>query len=362
MDNTKELNLPLGPLHVALEEPMYFKVSVEGEHVTGVEITSGHVHRGMELLATKRNFFHNIVLVERVCSLCSNTHPLAYCMSLENLAKVPVPPRALYLRSLAEEIKRVASHLFNVSIMAHIIGYKSLFLHIMEVREIMQDVKETVYGNRMDLAANCIGGVKTDIDTKLGSYITQSCSRLRTHTEEIIKIFNTDKLILSRTKGVGHISVDDVLRYGLVGPVARGSGLATDIRKESPYGAYSSLAFDLITEEGGDVHARAMVRLREILESLELIKQIISDMPSGPIAYPLPVIPAGEAIARCEAPRGELMYYIRTDGSDIPLRLKWRVPTYMNWAALDVLLKGCVVADIALIVNSIDPCVSCTER
>ena len=360
--SVKELTLPIGPLHVALEEPMYFKVSVVGEHVTGVEISAGHVHRGMEALATRRNFFQNIVFVERVCSLCSNTHPLAYCMSIENVARVTVPARALYLRSLAEEIKRVASHLFNVAIMAHIIGYKSLFLHVMEVREIMQDVKETVYGNRMDLAANCIGGVKYNVNNTLLDFIIDGVERVRPHVEELINVYTTDKMILTRTKGIGRISAEDILRFGLVGPVARGSGVATDVRKDAPYAAYAELAFQVITEEDGDVNARALVRLRETIESLNIIRQIIRQLPEGVLSAPLPVIPAGEAVARCEAPRGELMYYLRTDGSDIPLRLKWRVPTYMNWAALDVLLKNCVVADIALIVNSIDPCISCTER
>ncbi len=362
-ENTKSFSLPLGPIHVALEEPMYFKLELEGERVKHVDITSGHVHRGMELLATKRNFFQNVVLTERVCSLCSNSHPLTYCLALENLAGIKVSLRAQYLRVLAEEIKRTASHLFNVAIMAHIIGYKSLFMHVMEVREIMQDVKETIYGNRMDLAANCIGGVKYSVNLELIDFIDHSINRLEKHVDEIIKIYRSDKMILTRTQNVGVISADDVKKYGLVGPVARGSGVETDTRKDAPYLIYDKLDFDIITEQGGDVHSRAMVRLREVMESIKLIRQIIKNLPEeGELSTTLPHIPAGEAMARSEAPRGELFYYVRTDGTDMPLRLKWRVPSYMNWDALEVMMKNCAVADVSLIVNSIDPCVSCTER
>lgn len=361
-NQSQEFTLPIGPLHVALEEPMYFRVVVEGERVQKVEITAGHVHRGMEALTSKRNFFQNIVLTERVCSLCSNSHPFTYCMALENLAGIKVPDRVRYLRVLAEEIKRIASHLFNVAIMAHIIGYKSLFMHVMEVRELMQDIKETVYGNRMDLAANTIGGVKYDVDEGLLAFIRNNLDRVRAHVEELIPIYESDALIQARTRGVGMLPPEEAVRYGLVGPVARGSGLIMDVRRDAPYAAYPDLAFDIITEKGCDVHARAMVRLREVLESISIVHQIARDLPAGPLNARLPVIPAGQAVARSEAPRGELIYYVRTDGSDVPTRLKWRVPSYPNWDALEVMMQGCTVADVPLIVNSIDPCVSCTER
>jgi Ni,Fe-hydrogenase III large subunit len=358
----KEFSLPLGPVHVALEEPMYFRISTEGERVKSVDITSGYVHRGMEALAAKRNFFQNIVLTERVCSLCSNSHPFTYCMALENLAGIRVPARAQYLRVMAEEIKRIASHLFNVSITAHIIGYKSLFLHAMEVRELMQDIKETIYGNRMDLAANTIGGVKYDVDGSLLNYIKTRLDRLTLHVDELLDIYRNDPMIRARTVGVGVMPKEEALRYGLAGPVARGSGIAMDVRRDAPYAVYPDLAFDVITEEGGDVNARALVRLREARESIGIVQQVMRALPAGDLIIRLPKIPAGEAVARSEAPRGELFYYLRTDGSDIPTRLKWRVPSYMNWAALEVMMKDCYVADVSLIVNSCDPCVSCTER
>ena len=169
MSNT--FTMPLGPVHVALEEPVYFHLTVEGETVRHVELTSGHVHRGMEAMATQRNLIKNVTLTERVCSLCSNSHSFTYSMAVENVLGITIPERACYLRVLAEEIKRIASHLFNTAIQAHIIGFKSLFMHVMEVREMMQDLKETVYGNRMNLAANCIGGVKYNVTPDLLDYM-----------------------------------------------------------------------------------------------------------------------------------------------------------------------------------------------
>ena len=361
-NGTVTFEMPLGPVHVALEEPVYFHLTVEGETIRNVELTSGHVHRGMEAMATQRNLFKNTTLTERVCSLCSNSHSFTYCMAVENVLQMHIPDRARYLRVLAEEIKRVASHLFNLAIQAHIIGFKSLFMHVMEVREIMQDIKETVYGNRMNLASNCIGGVKCDVDNELLGYITTNLAKVEEQCKEIMDIYATDPMVLGRTKGAGLMPRESALALGLVGPVARGSGIVIDVRKDSPYAAYGELDFKVITEQGCCVHSRAMVRLRELFESMSLIRQCCQRMPGGAVTVPMRQIPVSEACARSEAPRGEVFYYIRTNNTDMPSRLKWRVPSYMNWEALGVMMKDCQVADVALITNSIDPCVSCTER
>lgn len=354
--------MPLGPVHVALEEPVYFRLEVEGETIRNVDLTSGHVHRGMEALAQQRNLVKNVTLTERVCSLCSNSHSFTYCMAVENALGMSIPPRARYLRVLAEEIKRVASHLFNTAIQAHIIGFKSLFMHVMEVREMIQDVKETVYGNRMNLASNCLGGVKCDVDPKLLEYILSQIGKMEPQVDEIRDIYNTNHNVVTRTKGIGLLPKEDAIRLGVVGPVARGSGVMNDVRKESPYAAYPELEFKSIVKDGCDVHTRTQVRLDEIFESFGLIRQCCERMPEGPVTCPMKPIPVTQATARSEAPRGEVFYYIRTNGSETPERLKWRVPSYMNWESLGVMMRDCAVADVALITNSIDPCVSCTER
>ena len=247
MSKLTTFNMPLGPVHVALEEPVYFNLTVEGETIRKVELTSGHVHRGMEALATQRNLIKNVTLTERVCSLCSNSHSFTYSMAVENVLGMEIPVRARYLRVLAEEIKRVASHLFNTAIQAHIIGFKSLFMHVMEVREMMQDVKETVYGNRMNLASNCIGGVKCDVPPDMLKYILGMIDKVEPAVDEIREIYATNAMVLGRTKGLGLLPREDALRLGVVGPVARGSGIAIDVRKDSPYAAYPDLEFKSIT-------------------------------------------------------------------------------------------------------------------
>lgn len=356
-------SLPIGPVHVALEEPVYFHLDLEGETVRSVEITSGHVHRGMEGLASQRNLFKNTTLTERVCSLCSNSHSLTYCMVVENLLKVKPPLRAQYMRVIAEETKRVASHLFNLAIFGHNMGFKSLFLHIMEVRENMQDVKETIFGNRMNLSANCIGGVKYTMTDELAAFMRDRLNKIEAPVRRIEKIFREDSMINNRARGVGILPPEEARALGVVGPVARGSGLVMDVRRDTPYMIYPELSFNVITDDHCDVLSRALVRLREVQESISILRQCLEKIPEGELTAPLNPIPAAEeAVAHTEAPRGELMYFIRSNGTDIPERLKWRVPSYMNWEALKVMMHNCQLADIPMIVNSIDPCVSCTER
>lgn len=355
-------NIPLGPVHVALEEPVYFNLSIDGEIIRNAKLYNGHVHRGMENVANKRNLIMNQTLVERVCSLCSNSHAFTYAMVVENALGIQIPERAKYMRTLAEEIKRVASHLFTLAIQAHLCGFDSLFMHVMEVREKMQDVKETLFGNRMNLAFNCIGGTKFDLEQENLDFLMRTLEEIEPQVNEITDIFETDPMICNRIVGTGILPKEDALRLGVVGPVARGSGLALDVRKESPYAAYDKVTFQLITRDGCDLYARTCVRLHEIPESIKIIRQVVQDMPSGEYRTPITKIFPSEAVARTEAPRGEVIYYIRTNNTDIPERLKWRVPSYMNWEALGVMLRNAKVADAALITNTIDPCVSCTER
>lgn len=354
--------LPIGPVHVVLEEPIYFKLQAEGETVVGLEINAGHVHRGIEFLAMQRNFYQNLTLTERVCSLCSNNHPFTYCMAVEKIAGIQIPERAEYLRTIADEIKRIASHLFNIGILPHIIGFDSLFMHAMEVRETMQDLKETIFGNRMNLSVNSIGGVRYDISEEQGKYILKTLDNLKKPLEEITGICKSSASIRRRTEGIGVLPKDKAISYGVVGPVARASGVAYDVRVDDPYAAYDKVKVNVVTKKNGDVFSRLLVRLEEVVESIRIIEHCIKNLPGGPTCLDMPDIPSGEAIAKSEAPRGELIYYARSNGTAIPERIKWRVPTYPNWEALKVMMPGSKIADIPVIVGSVDPCISCTER
>jgi len=233
----------------------------------------------------------------------------------------------------------------------------------LEAREDFQDLKEAIWGNRMDLSANTIGGVKFDLDEKLITSIQTTLNKNKPKIEAFIALFETDATLISRLGGVGILGYEDALRLGVVGPVARASGVNNDVRKRAPYAAYANLNFDVVLQQDGDVLSRAKVRLYEILESTKLLQQALVAMPTGDVVLPnRTLIPEGEAVSRTEAPRGELVYYLKTNGTQKPERMKWRVPTYMNWEALKVMMPNNNIDDVALIFNSIDPCISCTER
>ena len=356
-------SIPVGPLHVALEEPMYFKIDVQGETVSHIDINAGHAHRGIEYLTTKRSMYQNVVLTERICSLCSNSHPQTFAMAAEKIAGIEVPERGVYLRTVADEMKRVTSHLFNVALLVHLVGYETYFMHMMQVREIGQDLLESIFGNRQDIGAMCIGGVRYDLDDKSIAYIKSATDKIEAETKDIIKTFKTNGSILRRTKGVGVLTHTDAITCGVVGPVARASGIDYDVRREAPYAAYDRLPLVVHSLTDGDVWSRAMVRLEEILTSIDLLRACLRDLPGGPVNInDRPDIPPGQAVTRSEAPRGEVIYYLRTNDTPQPERVKWRVPTFMNWDGLRFMLQDAKVADIAMIVNSSDPCLSCTER
>jgi len=274
--------IPVGPLHVALEEPMYFRVDVEGETVRAVDIRAGHVHRGVEYLTTKRSIYQDVVLVERICALCSNSHPETFVMACEEIAGLEIPERAAYLRVIAAEIKRIASHLFNVGVLAHLTGYETLFMHAMQVREIMQDVKESLFGNRMDIGAMCVGGVRYDLDDELTAYLTAALDRLAPEADELTRTYAGNRTILRRTRGVGVLTKADAVACGVVGPVGRACALAYDVRVGAPYAAYDRLSVEVPTLADGDVWSRAMIRLNEIGASIAIIRQALADLPDGP--------------------------------------------------------------------------------
>lgn len=360
-DGTFEV--PVGPLHVALEEPMYFKLEVAGDTIEDIDIVAGHLHRGIEQIATNRNFFQGMILTERLCSLCSNSHPTTYCMALEDIAGIEIPPRARYIRVMTEEIKRIASNMLNIGLLAHLVGFDTLFMQLLQLREKMQDLKEGLYGNRMNLGANVIGGVRVDFTPDKIDHLLRELDGLEQRLVEMKAFMLRDRSIARRTRGVGVLPRESAVALGVVGPVARASGVMNDVRCTAPYAAFPEL--ELCTHEAteGDVFSRAMIRLEEALTAIDLIRQCAGRLPEGPTALGyLPYIPAGEAVARTEAPRGELIYYVRTNGSDRPERVKWRVPSFPNWEALRVMLRGADIADAAIIIGSIDPCIACTER
>jgi len=237
-------------------------------------------------------------------------------------------------------------------------------MQVMEVREMMQDVKESMFGNRMDLGAHVIGGVRFDFNDENVAYLKAQLDRIAPAVAEITQLYRTNGSILGRTRGIGVLSHTDAIDCSTVGPVARASGINYDVRVKAPYSAYDRLEVPVHVLPDGDVWSRAMVRLEEVATAIDILRQCLATLPAGPTSCTSerPSIPVGEAIGKCEAPRGELIYYVRMTDSPKPERVKWRVPSFMNWDALRFMMKDAKISDIAIIVNSIDPCISCTER
>jgi len=356
--------ITIGPFHPELEESVYFKLIVDEERtVTHVDIVNGFIHRGIESLVTQKNFMQNLILTERVCSLCSNNHPFAYALAVEKISGVKLPPRAEALRVIADEVKRVASDLFNLAMLTHLAHEHELMKETMNAREHMQDLKEIIWGNRMDMSANQLTGVKYDLNEEKITLILDVLKKVEPQAKALQERYENDESLRAKTIGVGVLPYEDALELGVTGPVARGSGINNDVRVVAPYSLYGELKPKATLRDGCDVHSRAMARFGDIVEAIRMIKELVNNLPEGDTyVEKRPHIPAGEAVVRVEAPRGELIYYLKTDGSQKPVRMRWKVPTFTNWEALKVMIVGDKVDNVTLILNSIDPCISCTER
>lgn len=354
--------IPIGPYHPSLEEPFKLEVTCQGEVVQDAIMHVKFNFRGVEWLAQRRNYSQAIVLAERICGICSNLHTLTFCRAVEQLAGLSVPARAQYIRVIIAELERLTSHALWAGIAAEIIGFQTMFMTCFSVRERLMDVLEIISGNRVHYAMNCIGGVNREISNP--EAVLEIVRSIRQKTEEeLIPIFATDRTIRARCIGIGVLTKEEAIKWGVVGPTARASGISVDIRRSDPYAAYDQLEFKVPVETSGDVFSRVVVRLLEMVESCRMIEQAFKQMPPGPIRGPEFVeVPPGETVARSEAPRGEAFYYVASDGSDVPLRVKIRTPSLVNMPVVRLMVLGANLADVPLINASIDPCYSCTSR
>ena len=356
--------VPIGPYHPALEEPIHAKLYTEGEVIKDAEVFVGYNHRGIEKLATERNAIQTLVLVERVCGICSHSHALTYAMCVENINGIEVPKRGQYIRVITAELERLHSHFLWLGIACHIIGHDSMFMHIWDERELVRDLLEKMTGNRVNYAMVTVGGARRDIDDVLRRELLEACDKLKAPLDRITEIALTDKTIAMRTKGVGVLPKEDALRMGAVGPHARASGVKVDVRKDAPYSSYEDFDFDVPVVESGDVFARVVVRALECYESIKIIRQALENLPATPInlGNKLIKIQPGQAVCRHEAPRGQLSHMVVGDGSFNNHRVSIHVPSYKNTPTVPFMLRGNTVADAGLIIASIDPCFSCLDR
>lgn len=352
--------IPLGPYHPTLEEPVLYKLYVEDEIVKDIEIRIGYSHRGVEFLAEKKTFEQVPFILERVCGICSNSHPMAFCQAVEELAEIEVPERALYIRTILAELERLHSHLLWLGLLGHILGYQTLFMRSFRYREPILDILERITGSRTNYGIHKIGGLRRDFDER-DLNISHFLEQLAHAQETFARVILSDPLMKKRLN-IGKLRKNDALKNAVVGPVARASGIPIDIRKDDPHAAYDKIKFNVVVRDEGTVLEKLIVRLNEIQESVNIVKQCIEELPEGPVAVKVENIPKGEGIGRVEAPRGELFYYVRADGSNVPARVKISTPTYSNLPSFKSQVIGEDISDISVILTGLDPCFSCTDR
>ena len=355
--------VPFGPQHPALEEPESFSLLLEGERVAAASVALGYNHRGMEKACESRTYLQNIYLLERICGICSHAQSTTYVQAVESLASLEVPKRGQYLRALIGELERIHSHLLFLGVAGHEIGFMTFFMYAWKDREIVMDLLENITGNRINYGMNTIGGVRRDLSPEQITEIKKGIDELEERTKYYMHVAIEEETMLLRLRDVGRLSSEDALRLGAQGPVLRAAGPMRDIRKDDPYGAYPELEFKVATAQSADVYGRVIVRVLELMESYKLIRQIVDNLPEGPISVKAPVkIPKGEAVNRIEAPRGENLNYVRSNGTDKPERVKVRAPTLGNLAAITHMIEGGYLADVPVVIAAIDPCFSCTDR
>ena len=357
------VNITVGPQHPALLEPEKFSVKVEGEIVKQVEPRIGYVHRGVEKAAESRTYLQDVYLVERICGICNSCHATAFVETVEKILGTEVPPRAKYLRTIILELNRLHSHLLLLGHAGLEIGYETLFQYMWRDREPIMDLTEMLTGNRVIASTLTVGGVCRDIKETDIPKVKTALAKLKTQMDFHRQIYSDEPTLKMRTQNVGTLAKEDALALCVVGPVARGSGVNIDVRKEAPYEAYGEIPFKLITYNNCDSWARFMVRLDEIEESINIIDYALDNLPTGPFRVRVPrVVPAGEAVNRVEAPRGELFYYVKSNGTAYPERVKVRTPTFANIPAFLKTAEGGSIADVPANFVSLDPCFSCTDR
>ncbi|MFC2151575.1 nickel-dependent hydrogenase large subunit [Bacteroidota bacterium] len=361
----KKTLIPIGPYHPLQEEPELFKLYCEGEIVKDIKWETGYNHRGIEQLSEKKTFDQSFFLVERICGICSTSHPFAFANAIEEAGNIEITNRAKYIRTIIAELERVHSHLLWVGLAGHFLGYNTVFMWAWKYREPVLDLFEMISGNRNSYAMFKIGGVRRDIENNKISEIVKVLDLVKRKTDMLVGAVMDDPVIHARTKGVGILTKQDIIDYAAVGPTARASGVAIDVRKDDPYAAYPLVNWKVITAEKGDVFAKAEVRLLEMYESISIIEQCLEGLKKekeGEIDVKVKDVGAGWGTGHAEAPRGEVFHYVLTDGSNSPARHKIRAPSYTNIATFKKSCVGQTISDATISLAAVDPCYCCTER
>jgi Ni,Fe-hydrogenase III large subunit/Ni,Fe-hydrogenase III component G len=361
----RSVTVPIGPFFPVLEEPAFFKVFVEGEEVVGLDYRGFFCHRGIEKLGDSKLTYNEIPFVaERICGICGFVHSTSYAQAVESAGGIEVPLRGKYIRSIVLELERVHSHLLWLGIAGHILGFDTVLMQSWRIREPIMWLMERLTGNRKTYGMNLIGGVRQDIDKAAHPEILRVLEEIERQFVKVYSAVLDDTPLLMRLSKVGVLSPAEARALGAVGPTARGSNQPIDTRIGHPYAAYDRIEVKGVWKTTNDSAARTLVRLEETLESIREIKQLLAEMPDGPILAEIaePIPPGKEGISAVEAPRGEVIHYVMTGENARPYRWRVRAPTYANLQSLAAALKGMTIADVPITLGSMDPCFSCTER
>jgi len=357
------INIPLGSQHISLLEPVRFKFECENEKIIGVDSDVGFVHRGVERACTTKFKFDAVgYVVARVCGLCAITHSLSYTVAVEKLLDGEVTSKAKYLRILLLELDRIHSHMLCLSHTCENAGFEAMFMQIMGDRELIMEIQELLTGNRVQFDFISIGGVNRDLSSENAKLILEKLKLVREKVLSYMDEFTSNWSLSLKFKGVGVLTLDEAYRFNAIGPLARASGLKIDVRNEIDYLPFNEIGYEMQTHTDGDINARNILRLREILNSIDMCENVINGLPDGEIFTKIKGKPKGESIVRFEAPRGELMYYIKGNGKPILERVRIKTPTFACIPAFSHIFVGQDYADAPAILASFDPCLSCTAK
>ncbi|MFZ5911408.1 MAG: NADH-quinone oxidoreductase subunit C [Chloroflexota bacterium] len=358
------VEVPLGPLHITSDEPGHFRLYVDGEHIVDADYRLFYVHRGMEKLAETRMTYDQVTfLADRICGICGYAHNVAYSNSIERALNITVPERAHYIRTILLEVERLHSHLLNLGLACHFVGFDTGFMQFFRVREKSMKMAELLTGTRKTYGMNLIGGVRRDILKEQRVQTLQWCAELRQEVQDLVGMLVETPYVVQRTQAVGRLEPQVTRDYSPVGPTLRGSGFARDIRAIHPYCAYDRVPWNLSYKEGCDVLSRTLIRAEEFFESLSIVEGCLNTMPEGPVLTEgFTYKPYSFALGYVEAPRGEDIHWSMLGDNQKIYRWRCRASSYNNWPPLRYMLRDNTISDAPLIVASIDPCYSCTER
>ncbi len=363
---TEPIILNIGPQHPSTHGVFRMKVTLDGEVIVDLEPVLGYLHRGIEKLAETRTWVQNIPITDRLDYVTSMTNNQAYVTAVEKLAGIKVPERAEYIRVIMAELMRISSHLMGVGFFLNDLGaMMTPVLYMWREREKILDFFEMVCGQRLLYNYMRIGGVSQDLPEEFLPAVNKFLAEMPKFLKEYDQLLEENEILLARTRGVGVLSKELAINSGASGPVLRASGVKWDIRKADPYGIYDRFEFDIPVLENGDSYDRYRIKVMEMWQSLRILEQAIKQLPEGEVKTKMPILlrpPAGEVYSRIESPKGELGFYLVSDGSIAPYRFHVRSSELINLTALKDMSIGWKIADLIIIFGSIDICMGEIDR